>query len=253
MGLMHRGLPLLALVLLASSAFAQEAPPPPPDPTPGLREDPNIDRAWFSPTAVTQPKGSFSFNDYELVFLGATYGVTDNFQLSVAFFPPLTTDLPFLGLLSGKLGFPVSDRVRLAASFSVAHVSEDEDEVTIGILGAALSVCTDDPCASLFSAYAYGGFAFGEDDDSVPLVFGASLVQRLARHVKLVLDVGTAAIVGEGTDELADGLLVSYGVRFFSDNIAGDIGFARPIFFSDDEEDFEFILGVPVATFTYRF
>jgi hypothetical protein len=260
MGLMVRGLACLSL-LLPTLAFAQDLPPnpyeppPPPgaplDPAPGLREDPHIDRAWFSPTAMTQPAGTFSFNSYELVLLGLTYGVTDSFQLSAITLPPYVEDIPFVGYVSGKLSLPLSGRVRLGGSLGLGLAAHDGDTGTFGILGGALSICTDEPCASLVSFYLYAGFFLEESEDVIPIGYGASLIQRLGRRVKLVLDVGSGGVLASNSRQFAEGVVVSYGLRFFTGNIAGDIGLIRPIFFNEDV-DMPFILGVPAVTFSYR-
>ena len=254
---MMQRLVLLALALLPVAARAQGdptlAPPPPPPPGPsGLAEDPNIDRAWFSPTAATQPKGTVSFNDYELIFLGITYGVTDNFQLTAVVLPPFTDDIPFLGMISGKGSLEIAPRVRIAASVALAFGSVDGDSGTAGVVGGALSYCTDESCASLVSGYVYGGFSLEGEDGAVPVAYGASLVQRLGRRVKLVVDVGSGGVLASEDAVFAEGILLGYGLRFFTSDIAGDIGFVRPFFLGDNDEDIGFILGLPVVTFSYR-
>jgi hypothetical protein len=250
------GLPLAASAQVA----APPPPPPPPDGTvvaapmnPGLDEDPHIDRAWFSPTAITQPRGTASFNDWELALLGITYGVTDNFQLTGMVVPPIVEDMPFIGMVSAKLGGAISDRVHVAALAGVGYAHVDDDQGTAAGLGGALSLCIDEECASLISAYAYGVWFWEETDDAFPIAFGVSLIGRLGRHVKLVVEVSSAGVLARDDSELAEGIVVGYGVRFFTGNIAGDVGFIRPFAF-DGDDDFadELILGVPAVTFSYR-
>jgi hypothetical protein len=225
------------------------APPPPEGPNPGLDSDPHIDRVWFSPTAITQPAGSFEFNDWELILLGLTYGVTDNFQLSAVILPPLVEDMPFVGALSGKLSLPIGERVHFGVGATIGY--ESEDDTAVGLLGAVVSICTDGPCASLFSVFVYTGFSLSDDDDAVPFAYGVSLMQRVATHVKLLLEVASGGLIASTDADFAEGALVSYGVRFFGDNIAGDVGFVRPISFGRDYDD-PFILGIPAVTISYR-
>jgi hypothetical protein len=255
MSLARRALAFLALVLLAPLSAAQEPPPPPPpapvSPSPGLDEDPHIDRVWLTPTAITQPAGSTSFNSYELVFLGITHAFTDNFQLTAVVFPPYVEDLPFLGLLNAKVSFTADERLHFALAGGLAMAHIDDETTSAGVLTAAMSLCTDAPCASIFSAFLTTGFSLTEDDSAVPLGFGASLAQRLGRHIKLVLEVATGGAFASSEVELAEGLLFTYGVRFFTGNLAGDVGLFRPILFSE-EDDLPFILGFPVVTFSYR-
>jgi hypothetical protein len=62
---------------VAPMPIMQPPPPPPPaDPYPGIDrgiiEDANSGRNWFSPTALTPPKGTWSFTDFELLVVGAS-------------------------------------------------------------------------------------------------------------------------------------------------------------------------------------
>lgn len=260
-------LALQALALLSGLALAQDpsaAPPPPaeyaapPPPaaapvrSPGLDEDPHIDRVWFTPTGVTQPAGTTSFNDYELVFIGLTHAFTDNFQLTAIVFPPYVEDLPFIGLLNAKLGLSVTDRFHIAVSGGIGVGHADGETGSVGLVGASASYCTDDPCASLFSAFVYTGFSITEDDNAIPLGYGVSLLQRLSRHVKLAVELASGGAFNSSDIELAEGFLISYGVRFFSENFAIDVGLVRPVFTGDTDFDNPFVLGVPILTASYR-
>ena len=245
-------------LLLGRAAFAQVAPPAPEPPPPveparaGLDEDPHIDRVWFSPTAVSQPAGTISFTDWELVLLGMTFGVTDELQLTAMAVPPLVEGMPFIGAVSAKYSLPAGDAVHVAALGGVGYASVENDSgVALGG-GGAISVCIDAPCASLVSAYLYGVWFFEETDDAFPFAFGVSLLARISRHVKMAVEVSSAGILFRGDPRLAEAVVLGYGVRFFSGNLAGDVGFIRPFVF--DGEDFadELILGIPAVTFSYR-
>jgi hypothetical protein len=222
----------------------------------GLRGDPNIDRAWLSPTAATQPQGTWSFNDWELVLVGITYGVTNSVQLSAAFFPPFVQNQPFAGFASLKVGLIPEGRVRLSGSLSLGIASDGGDNSEThggGLAGGVLSLCTDDPCASLASVFVFAGFALGESQSLVPIYFGGSLVQRLSEHVKLSVEVDSGGWLGSGTEStgLANGALVTYGVRFFGHDIAVDVGLIRPFIFYKDVNN-PFVLGYPMVAFSYR-
>lgn len=48
---------------------------------------------FLMPTAYTIPKDSFYFANYELIFIGLTYGLTNSTQIGVFSFFPLTTSM----------------------------------------------------------------------------------------------------------------------------------------------------------------
>jgi hypothetical protein len=218
----------------------------------GLQGDPNIDRAWLSPTAATQPGGTWSFNDWELVLVGLTYGITDNVQLSVALLPPFVQDQPFVGYASLKVGLLSAGRVRLAGSVTMGVGHIDSETHGAGVAGGELSFCTDGPCSSILSAFVLAGFAIGDSQDAVPVYYGASLIQRLSDHVKLVLELDSGGWLG-GVDNsgFANAALLDYGVRFFTHAIAVDVGLVRPFLFYKDNDN-PFLLGYPMVTFSYR-
>src|SRR3990172_3839989 len=166
--------------LVPSEPAPEPAPPPPPPPAPpvppampapmpvpavaveaqlppdqiGRHEDPHIDRGFInllSPTAETQPRGSFSFNDSQLILLGLTYGATDNLQLSFMTLAPIFEDMPFFGIFGAKWQAVRAGRVHLAAVGNLFYASADGESGSAGLLGGAASVCLDPTCASLAS------------------------------------------------------------------------------------------------------
>ena len=99
---------------------------------------------------------------------------------------------------------------------------------------------------------AAGGVGLVEDSGAaVPLTFSASLVQRLGKRVKVVLEVDTGAVVGDYDSEIADGFLFWYGLRFHSANIGVDLGLVKPIY-SGSSDDEILPLGFPMLSFQYR-
>ncbi len=284
--------PILALILasIPTLAAAQDAPPAPTAPPaamfapppvgvaapaaeplrpgldPGQVEDPNIDRTLLMPTAQTQPKGSFSFNDYELLLVGVTYGVTDDFQIGAMTLVPITDDMPAYLNASAKYRFVKAGPLRLAAQVGINYMSadffdegddfdngegSDDDSLSMFSGGLIASICLDAGCHSLASASVTSATGFENDARGTALVFDASLAARVSPHAKLLLEVTSAgAFDGNDSLEVADGALLSYGVRFYSKEIAGDIGFIKPI--GEDIDSDDFLLGIPFINFTYR-
>jgi hypothetical protein len=264
---------VLVLVSLFSSPIAaaigqaQEPPPtvgvaaPPPSPS---SVDPNLDRGFLLPTAMTQPEGTLTYNNYELLLHGFTYGISDRLQVSATVLSPIVKEMPFLGTVSLKAKVASVGRLHLSLQGSAGWIHEfdstsfdEEDAVGDAFVvgaGALASLCLSDDCASLLSGSATYQLGFGGDIDSRAhlLLYGASLVQRVGTHVKLLFELTSGAGKdGESAFDNAPGLLASYGVRFYSGNIAGDIGFIKPVV-TDDELSDAFLLGVPFVNVSYR-
>jgi hypothetical protein len=246
---------------LSSTAVAQT--PPAQDPAmvvaaaapPQLgADDPNVDRGFLLPTAMTQPAGSVTYNNYELLLHGLTFGITDNVQASVTVLSPVVDSMPFVGFGAVKARLPLGARVHLAfqGSVGVAHSFEDAAQdptiYTVGG-GAFVSACLREDCSSIASASAIvqKGFSTGVSSPYA-IIYGGSIVHRVSPRIKLLLEV-TSAAAADGEDaENIPGFLASYGVRFHTGSIAADVGFVRP--FGDDTSDF--LMGLPFVNVSYR-
>lgn len=224
----------------------------------GRLDDANVDRSWFMPTAMTQPAGSFAFSSYELILMGLSYAPTDNLQISATFLTPITADMCCWGILGGKLRLVDAGRFHFAALGQVALASaQGIDLYGVGtegrstfwavLGGGAASVCLDDSCRALASAWLMTGANQYSSATEWPIIYGGSFT--FGHHVKLLVEADSAALIGDITTA-ARGALVTYGVRFTGRNLAGDIGFTRP--FSADTDMGSLFLGIPVVTFTYR-
>jgi hypothetical protein len=224
----------------------------------GRSADPNIDRGFLMPTAMTQPAGSLTYNNYELLLHGLTYGITDRVQLSVTALSPITRDMPFFATAAVKLRAPIGERLHLAfqGTGSYGHIFDDGDGGDLVMLGAGAlgSFCLRADCSSLLSAGATYQLATasGTADEGHLIIYGASLVHRVGAHVKLLGEVASAAIYSSGDDlDNAPGLMASYGVRFHGDSLAADVGFMKPLSTDGDLND-ELLLGLPFVNLSYR-
>lgn len=228
------------------------APPAAPEGTvdKGVMNDANAGRGWMAPTALTEPAGTWSISDYELFLISIGYAVSDQLSISATTIPPLTTDFPLWLLFNAKYQVLKAGKVRAAVQGAVTYFSANDsgtkDSFTAGELGGAVTLCIDDDCNSHVSGFVGAGFAH-DTDSSVPFVGAATLVGRIGKHVKFVGEIDSAFIAGNVND-VADGALVWYGLRFTSQNIGVDLGFVRPIGVSDSG----LALGIPVLTFSYR-
>lgn len=223
--------------------------PPAPLAEAGVLADANIGRTYLAPTALMSPKGSWTFSDWELFFIGGSYAFTDNLSLSAVTLIPVSNNQPFIGMFTAKARVIRQPRFHLAAHASLGIVADDGDNANALTLGGVATYCTSPDCASNLSGFVGGGFAY-EDQSAVPLMLSGSLVQKLGKRIKLVLEVDTGAVLGE-IDAVADGFLFWYGLRFTSANLGVDLGLVKPIY--DGSGDDELLpLGYPLVSFTYR-
>jgi hypothetical protein len=222
--------------------------------TPETSADPNIDRAFILPTAMTQPSGSATYNNYELLLHGFTYGVTDRIQTTVTVLAPIVRDMPFVGIAAAKWQFLSTPRFHLAlqasAGLGVSFTNaNDASGYTVGA-GAFATVCLREDCSSIASASATYQLAFaGSGGDGQVLIYGASIVHSVSSHVKLLAELTSLAtrdVAGTGFDA-APGALASYGLRLHNANFASDIGFVKPV-----GSDNTFLLGLPFVSVSYR-
>ncbi len=240
-----------------ASPPAEPAPPPPTTVDKGVIDDANSGRAWLGPTALTPPKGSWSFSDWELFWVGASYAFTDSLQVSASTMVPITSDQPFILLMTGKWQVFKQGRMRVALHGAINHISgtgdddEDFNGFNVGAFGGAATLCLDNDCHSYLNGYLAAGFLLESDVDqtSVPFILAGSLVKRLSRRVKLVLEVDSSFVTGE-VDDMSEVFLGWYGLRFTSSHIGVDFGFARP--FGPDVDWDVFPMGFPILNFTYR-
>ncbi len=264
-------------VIATSTVWAAPAAPAVPDgetpstvvagpvvPAPAAAADPNIDRGFIQPTAMTQPAGTLTYNNYELLLHGVTYGITDKLQTSVTVLAPIVRDMPLLGVASAKWQFLSTPRFHLAlqGSATFVHVATgniDSSGTTSNNAylvggGAFASYCLREDCSSLASlnaTYQLGFSGSGGGGTAQAIIYGASIVHRVAPHVKLLGEVTSmaATTVADASFDNVSGALVSYGVRLHTTKIAGDIGFIRPVGSSGSDP---FLLGLPFISVSYR-
>jgi hypothetical protein len=197
----------------------------------GVMEDANSGRSWLMPTALTAPAGTWSFSDYELLVVGVGYSITDTIDVSLGTLIPIAKDQPLVGILTGKAQLAKTGSLRFAAHvmFGFNTGANNTTAGGVGTAGGVATLCLDLACHSHASGYVGVGFATS-GQNAVPLAFAGSIVGRLGRHVKLVGELDSAALLGSaygGT--FADGIALWYGLRFTSRNIGVDIGFLEPI------------------------
>jgi hypothetical protein len=204
--------------------------------------NPNRTRMYITPTGRMLRSGEGYFSDSYIFFPGFAYGITDNITIGGGFslFPGLGFNEQLL-YFTPKVGVAAGGKVDLAASAMIVRIPDpdeddsiiDEDEIFVGLLFGTGTIGTAD------KSFTFGlGWGFVEDETSDPAVLLGG-EYRLSRRTSFVSENW----VFPGVDEP----LVSYGIRFFGEQMAVDLAL-----FNILGEDAIFP-GVPYVGFVYNF
>ena len=180
--------------------------------------DPNYSRLLFAPTGRPLKKGDGYFADYELLFPGVAYGITDNVSLAGG-----VSVIPGLGLgeqlfyISPKVGFDLGDRASVAVGALLAGAGGGEGDSESAYIGFAVGTFGG-PKRSVTLGLGLGDTS-GAFSDAVPIVMAGGTA-TVSRHVALV---GETWVFVNDDFRLAEQPF-GVGVRLFGDRLSADIG-----------------------------
>jgi len=192
------------------------------------KDDPNLTRLFFGPTARTLPAGDGYFAVYEIMMPFLAYGVSDNFILAGG------TPLIFGG--EGSRPFWVAPKLRVFNS--------GKTQGAIGVLAFAVD---DDNAGLLYGVVTHGnpksaftlgvgyGYANGDLADSPAVMVGGEW--RMSQSVKMVTE-NYLFPGGSG--------LISLGPRFFGRKLSVDLGLVVPV-------GLDVFFMFPLVNFVYNF
>ncbi|HYU52395.1 MAG TPA: hypothetical protein VEK37_05595 [Gemmatimonadaceae bacterium] len=191
--------------------------------------NPNSTRLFFAPTGQMLKKGEGYFSDYELLFPGVAYGLTDNVTIGggVSLIPAGVEDQVYY--LTPKVGISVSDRVHLAAGMLFAGTQGGTGGIYYGV------GTFGDGNASVTLGGGYG-FAGGKIESKPVGMLGAEW--RVARRLGLVTENYLLPVSD-------DNILYSFGVRFMGEKITTDLALVNVVGSG--------VIGVPYVDFVFRF
>ena len=172
--------------------------------------DPNHTRLFFAPTGRGLRAGQGYFSSYELFFPFLAFGVTDFLTLAggVSVFPGTESQFYFL---APRVNLPPMERLGVAAGVLYINSTASTGE---GV-GVTYGVGTYGSENSALTVGLGWGFSGGTYADKPILVLGGEA--RLSKYVKLI----TENWIPPNTD----GMIYSFGLRFFGENLAADLGF----------------------------
>lgn len=197
--------------------------------------DPNRTRAFVFPTASVLPRGKGFYENYYILFNSVHYGVSDRMMVSSGFVP-----------------FSEAIVLSFGPKFQVYQNREKTAEAAVG---AQVFVGTGDGESSALLV-PYGVLSFGKsgkarlsigtggilERNGSAFLLNMSSDYRLNRRLKLMGEVFALLVEGERH------ILPIYGLRFFSEKLAFDLGFWN----IPGEQDF-MLFGTPFANFVFSF
>ena len=73
---------------------------------------------------------------------------------------------------------------------------------------------------------------------------------QVTDYMKVMGETILPAVYTDGKLEVSEIVNFTYGLRFFGDDLAADLGFIRPL--GKDAGDLDLVMGVPYVAFTAR-
>lgn len=199
-------------------------------------ENPNYSRLYFAPTGRMLKKGRAYFSDYYIFFPGIAVGVTDNITLGGGFslFPGVDLE-DQIYYFTPKIGLAASEKSSIAAGALIVYLPEIDDvRQTVGILYGVGTYGGSDGAISGGLGY---GFVEGDFANKPAVMIGGE--KRISRRVSFVSENW----IFPGVDEP----LISYGLRFFGEDISVDLGLINIL---GDDAIFP---GMPWIDFVFNF
>lgn len=187
-------------------------------------DDPQGDRGFLTPTALVQPKGSYTVHDRMYLIPGITYGLTDKVQISL-----ITAIAPAISL-GGEVKVQVMSKknlhVALTGLFGGLQPIGIEGMLTVGFVGLSATYCRTESCGTSLTGSLFGGriAITDNDDDYANALFGSALMlHRVASTVKLMAEFQLLRAYDGGTRPET---LVTFtgGLRLHGKKLAVDIG-----------------------------
>jgi hypothetical protein len=198
--------------------------------------NPHYTRYLFAPSAFNLKKGEGYYQNTYLVLNSINYGFTDHFSMGVSIevmstFGSIGRDWNPIYLLTPKYGFQLTKNLNMALGALIAGAG-NEGGFQLG----------------------YGILTYGNTENNLSLGVSAGLTDGIWMEQPPVTLSGMCRL-GKKTSLITEnwivpdlGSLFSYGVRFFGDRLAVDLGFVN----NKDIMDI-MILGVPYVDFTVKF
>lgn len=193
--------------------------------------DPNYTRLFFSPTGRSLKAGKGYFADYQVLFPGVAYGVSDKLTLGGGIFPFSTGDF-FMGWFTPKMGIVETEDYAFAVGLLSIIVTGNNETFNAGIVYGVGTLGNPDKAITVGLGY---GYAESKIADKPMIMIGYE--KRIGKRTKFLSENW----IFPGVDDP----LFSMGIRWFGEKMALDFGMFRTA-----GMDF---LGIPWVDFIVNF
>ncbi len=199
------------------------------------RYDPNVSRLFFGPTAEAVHGGYLSA--YEIFFPFLAFGIADVFTLAGGM--TIVPGLPMedqLYYVAPKITLPLgSETFKLAGGALYTNIFSSEGETGAGAVYGVATMGSKGTALTLGMGFGFSGGGWA--DQPVLLVGGEA---RLSNSI---------ALISENWFPIgSDVQLLSFGLRFFGDQLSADLGFFLPLSTSESGT-----IPIPWLGFSYNF
>lgn len=197
--------------------------------------NPNPTRYLFTNSAFNLEKGSGYYQNTYILLNSFNYGVTDFFSVGGGFelVSTFSRDVTPIYFFTPKIAFPIADKWRVGGGVLFAQA----DAFSIGTSYGIITYGTTDR-----NVTAGLGWGFFEGEFAPQPVINFSGMTRVKRKLSLVTENW---LFPDGDGYYG---LFSYGVRFFGENLATDLGF-----FNNPDVFSTFPVGIPYVGFMVTF
>lgn len=171
-----------------------------------VRIDPNRTRLFFSPTGRMLKSGEGYISDYWLFFPFISTGITDFLTISggMTLFPGTDNQVFYF---APRIGIIQSDKYSISGGILYAAAKENN-------FGIAYGVATMGSKTHAFTLGIGYGFSDGDLDKKPVIVIGGEA--QVSNSIKLISENW----IPPGSSEM----IISFGLRFFGENLAADFG-----------------------------
>lgn len=222
-----------------------------------LASDAAGDRGLTYPRAATLAEGDVTVNLYEFVFLGTSYGLTDDTEVTAMF--SLHTDFAFIAHLKHRLLEDEDSVLSLSLRGAMADPNFE------GGVGGGVGLLYDRYIGSgYFSLHGEVVVQNLQEFGPSEVVVTGGLSRNVEDHLKLMIELSIPNSIEDDGLEFAELYVLAYGFRIHWSHFAFDLSFIRTTFSEEDEDDLErlgpgqrviegFPLGIPFVTFNGRY
>ena len=218
--------------------------------------DASIDRGFIFSRAETLPEGKVALNSYELLGIGVSYGVTNDVEVSFISLLPIVADMPLVASPSVKWAFQRTEQQVLSAKLSLNYITSDGSGAGNLSAGVYLDHYFDtEGRYSLHLGAEFGG-VFGNFSGDVDfaegmlILFDVGFSAQVSDGIKLMIEALIPAVyTGSNGFQVPEFLNVTYGVRWFGEDLSVDLGFLRPV--ASGVSDV-LVMGIPYVAFSGR-